>query len=234
MYRVSVDVGGTFTDLVALDESSGEVINIKTPSVPKNPEQGVVNAVEAFLGSHGADSVRMIGHATTIATNALFGQVDLDLPRTGLVTTKGFMDVIEIGRQRRAEVYNLFFERPPMLVKRRHRYEVNERIRHDGVVEKDIRISELNSVIERLSMDKVESVAVGFINSYANTVHEERVKQAIKDKLLLVGSGTSDTNITEALRYADGAIVGTYFKGGGVIENPVEKDRVTKLIKMIR
>ena len=78
MYRVSVDVGGTFTDLVALDEETGEVINIKTPSVPKNPEQGVVNAVEAFLGTHSADSVRMIGHATTIATNALFGQVDLD------------------------------------------------------------------------------------------------------------------------------------------------------------
>ena len=183
MYRVSVDVGGTFTDLVALDESSGEVINIKTPSVPKNPEKGVLNAVEAFLGSHTADSVRMIGHATTIATNALFGQIDLDLPRTGLVTTKGFMDVIEIGRQRRAEVYNLFFERPPMLVKRRHRYEVDERIKYDGVVEKDISGSDLYSVIDRLSSDKVESVAVGFINSYANTVHEEKVKQAIKERL---------------------------------------------------
>ena len=183
MYRVSVDVGGTFTDLVALDESSGEVINIKTPSVPKNPEKGVLNAVEAFLGSHTADSVRMIGHATTIATNALFGQIDLDLPRTGLVTTKGFMDVIEIGRQRRAEVYNLFFKRPPMLVKRRHRYEVDERIKYDGVVEKDISGSDLDSVIDRLSSDKVESVAVGFINSYANTVHEEKVKQAIKERL---------------------------------------------------
>lgn len=183
MYRVSVDVGGTFTDLVALDESSGEVINIKTPSVPKNPEKGVLNAVEAFLGSHTADSVRMIGHATTIATNALFGQIDLDLPRTGLVTTKGFMDVIEIGRQRRAEVYNLFFERPPMLVKRRHRYEVDERIKYDGVVEKGISGSDLDSVIDRLSSDKVESVAVGFINSYANTVHEEKVKQAIKERL---------------------------------------------------
>jgi len=183
MYRVSVDVGGTFTDLVALDEETGEVINIKTPSVPKNPEQGVVNAVEAFLGSHSADSVRMIGHATTIATNALFGQVDLDLPRTGLVTTKGFKDVIEIGRQRRAEVYNLFFERPPMLVKRRHRYEVDERIRHDGVVTQDINCAELDSVINRLSADGVESVAVGFINSYANTVHEEQVKQAISESL---------------------------------------------------
>lgn len=183
MYRVSVDVGGTFTDLVALDEETGEVINIKTPSVPKNPEQGVVNAVEAFLGVHSADSVRMIGHATTIATNALFGQVDLDLPRTGLVTTKGFKDVIEIGRQRRAEVYNLFFERPPMLVKRRHRYEFDERIRHDGVVMQDINCAELDSVINRLSEDGVESVAVGFINSYVNTVHEEQVKQAISESL---------------------------------------------------
>ncbi len=183
MYRVSVDVGGTFTDLVALDEETGEVINIKTPSVPKNPEKGVINAVKAFLGEHEADMVKMIGHATTIATNALFGQVDLDLPRTGLVTTAGFKDVIEIGRQRRAEVYNLFFERPPMLVKRRHRYELAERIKSDGSIEKGISGDEFNSVIKRLTEDGVESVAVGFINSYANTVHEEQVKQAIKDRL---------------------------------------------------
>ena len=178
MYRVSVDVGGTFTDLVALDESSGDVINIKTPSVPKNPEQGVINAVKAFLVNHDADTVKMIGHATTIATNALFGQVDLNLPRTGLVTTEGFKDVIEIGRQRRAEVYNLFFERPPMLVKRRHRYELEERITSEGEVEKGIDGDELDSIIKKLREDQVESVAVGFINSYANTIHEERVKQS--------------------------------------------------------
>ena len=183
MYRVSVDVGGTFTDLVALDESSGDVINIKTPSVPKNPEQGVINAVKAFLVNHDADTVKMIGHATTIATNALFGQVDLNLPRTGLVTTEGFKDVIEIGRQRRAEVYNLFFERPPMLVKRRHRYELEERITSEGEVEKEIDGDKLDSIIKKLREDQVESVAVGFINSYANTIHEERVKQAITDKL---------------------------------------------------
>lgn len=183
MYRVSVDVGGTFTDLVALDEKTGEVINIKTPSVPKNPEKGVINAVEAFLEIHNADSIRMIGHATTIATNALFSQVDLDLPRTGLVTTKGFKDVIEIGRQRRAEVYNLFFERPPMLVKRRHRYELTERVSHTGEIESGISQDELEAIINQMSMDGVESVAVGFINSYANTSHEERVKQAIKEKL---------------------------------------------------
>ena len=179
MYRVSVDVGGTFTDLVALDEVSGEIINIKTPSVPKNPEQGVVNAVNMFLGEHPPGSIKMIGHATTIATNALFGQVDLELPRTGLLTTSGFQDVIEIGRQRRAEVYNLFFERPPMLVKRRDRYIIKERISPKGVIEGNINHKELESIIQKIREDRIESLAVGFINSYANTTHETFVKEAL-------------------------------------------------------
>jgi len=183
MYRVSVDVGGTFTDLVALDEVTGEIINIKTPSVPKNPEQGVVNAVKVFLLDHPPESIKMIGHATTIATNALFGQVDLELPRTGLVTTSGFKDVIEIGRQRRAEVYNLFFERPPMLVKRRHRYVINERVSPKGEVEEGITSEELESIIHKVKEDEIESLAVGFINSYANTSHEVQVKKALGEAI---------------------------------------------------
>ena len=183
MYRVSVDVGGTFTDLVALDEVTGEIINIKTPSVPKNPEQGVVNAVKVFLLDHPPESIKMIGHATTIATNALFGQVDLELPRTGLVTTSGFKDVIEIGRQRRAEVYNLFFERPPMLVKRRHRYVINERVSPKGEVEEGINSEELESIIHKVKEDNIESLAVGFINSYANTSHEVQVKKALGEAI---------------------------------------------------
>ena len=183
MYRVSVDVGGTFTDLVALDEVSGDIINIKTPSVPKNPEQGVINAVKVFLGEHSPESIKMIGHATTIATNALFGQVDLELPRTGLVTTSGFKDVIEIGRQRRAEVYNLFFNRPPMLVKRRHRYTINERISPQGKVEGGIKTDELESIIHKIREDEIESLAVGFINSYANSAHEDLVKQVLSEAI---------------------------------------------------
>ena len=192
MYRVSVDVGGTFTDLVALDEKTGKVINIKTPSVPKNPEKGVINAVGDFLETHDAGSVRMIGHATTIATNALFGQVDLHLPRTGLVTTSGFKDVIEIGRQRRAEVYNLFFDRPPMLVKRKHRYELSERVSPDGLIESKIDEYELSGVIDRLMEDGIESVAIGFINSYANTWHEELVKKAILERLDVYVTGSHE------------------------------------------
>ncbi len=179
MYRVSVDVGGTFTDLVALDEETGEIINIKTPSVPKNPEQGVINAVKAFLVDHSPDTIGMIGHATTIATNALFGQVGLELPRTGLITTYGFKDVIEIGRQRRAEVYNLFFQRPPMLVKRRHRYVIDERVNPDGSISREISPDALDSIVGKVKDDEIESIAVGFINSYANTAHEVQVKERI-------------------------------------------------------
>ncbi|MCW3992300.1 MAG: hypothetical protein NWE79_06305 [Candidatus Bathyarchaeota archaeon] len=84
LLRVSVDVGGTFTDLVALDEETGELLNIKVPSVPKSPERGVLDAFRLLLQESEAEQFRMVGHATTIATNALFGQVDLDLHRTAL------------------------------------------------------------------------------------------------------------------------------------------------------
>lgn len=192
MYRVSVDVGGTFTDLVAFNEKTGEILNIKTPSVPKSPEKGVVKALEDFLIDNKASSVRMIGHATTIATNALFGQIDLELPKTGLITTYGFRDIIEIGRQRRAEVYNLFFERPPTLVKRRYRYELSERVSPSGNVILGLNERELKSIINRISEDGIEALAVGFINSYSNAIHEKIVKKAIQDQLDVYVTASSE------------------------------------------
>jgi len=183
LYRVSVDVGGTFTDLVAMDQETGGVLNIKVPTVPRNPEKGVVDAFVRFLEGVSPESIGMVGHATTIATNALFGQVDLELPRTALVTTKGFRDVVEIGRQRRAEVYNLFFSRPPMLVERRHRYEVEERIDYRGRVLKPLSGGDLDEAIEDIRSHGVESVAIGFINSYRDGRHEEEALQVMEEAL---------------------------------------------------
>jgi len=183
LYRVSVDVGGTFTDLVAMDQETGEVINIKVPTVPRSPEKGVVDAFVRFLQDVSPESIGMVGHATTIATNALFGQVDLELPRTALVTTKGFRDVIEIGRQRRAEVYNLFFSRPPMLVERRHRYEVEERIDYRGRILKPLSEDDLDDAIEAIRSQGVESVAIGFINSYRDGRHEEEALRVMEEAL---------------------------------------------------
>ena len=196
MFRVSVDVGGTFTDLVALNEETGELVNIKTPSVPRNPEKGVIGALTQFLQSHSPNQISMIGHATTIATNALFGQVDLELPETAFITTEGFKDVIEIGRQRRAEVYNLFFSRPPMLVKRRHRYEVAERMNERGEVETPLKVDQLSQIIQSLKSEGIKSVAIGFINSYANSAHEDMVKDSLENEFkdLYVTTSTSISN----------------------------------------
>jgi N-methylhydantoinase A len=182
LFRVSVDVGGTFTDLVALDEETGRVENIKVPSVPRNPERGVTEAFSKWLMGHNADQVRLVGHATTIATNALLGQIDLEVPKVALITTKGFRDVVEIGRQRRAEVYNLFFQRPPQLVERRFRYEVDERIEHDGTVGRKLDEEQLDGVLDEISMYGISSIAISFLNSYANTAHEERALALAKEK----------------------------------------------------
>ncbi|MDP2900349.1 MAG: hydantoinase/oxoprolinase family protein [Candidatus Bathyarchaeota archaeon] len=182
MFRVSVDVGGTFTDLVALDEETGRLENIKVPSVPRNPERGVTDAFMKWLEGHDADQVRMVGHATTIATNALLGQVDLKVSKVALITTRGFRDVVEIGRQRRSEVYNLFFQRPPQLVERRLRFEVDERVEHDGSVSKALDEGQLEGVLDEIRGLGVSSIAISFLNSYANSAHEERALALAKEK----------------------------------------------------
>ncbi|MGA8097951.1 MAG: hydantoinase/oxoprolinase N-terminal domain-containing protein, partial [Candidatus Cybelea sp.] len=118
--RVGIDVGGTFTDLVAVDRHSGEIVKHKLPSTPREPHRAVIEALAALCARYeSAPTFEFLGHSTTIATNALLGQLGLELPRVALVTTHGFCDVIEIGRQNRSEVYNLFVERPRPLVARR-------------------------------------------------------------------------------------------------------------------
>jgi len=183
LYRVGIDVGGTFTDLVAFDEETGELLNIKIPSVPRNPEEGVISALRQLLESRDPDSIRLIGHATTIATNALFGQIDLRLPKTAMITTKGFRDVVEIGRQRRAEVYNLFFKRPPVLVDRRHRYEVEERTGSDGTIITPLNKVDVEKALDDIEREGVESLAIGFINSHVNRSNEEEALNIARERL---------------------------------------------------
>jgi N-methylhydantoinase A len=199
LFRVSVDVGGTFTDLVALDEETGRVENIKVPSIPRNPERGVTDALGRWLEGHRADQVRLVGHATTIATNALLGQVDLEVPKVALITTKGFRDVVEIGRQRRSEVYNLFFQRPPQLVERRLRFEVEERIEHYGVVTGELDEKQLGTVLGEIERLGVSSIAISFLNSYANPTHEERALALAKEKKT-ISYLTSSSSISNEYR----------------------------------
>ncbi len=197
MYRLSVDVGGTFTDLVAMEETTGEIFNIKISTDPKNPDRSVIEALKKFLEKKNPSQIHMVGHATTIATNALFGQLDLELPKIAFVTTQGFRDIIEIGRQKRAEVYNLFFQRPPMLVKRKNRYTIPERILHDGRILKPLSRDDLQKVADVIRTAGSESIAIGFLNSYKNPTHE---KLALK----VLSSELSDIPITISSQVSSG------------------------------
>ncbi|BBG25107.1 hypothetical protein IC006_2442 [Sulfuracidifex tepidarius] len=165
----SVDVGGTFTDIVAVDESGVKIY--KGPTTPKAPEQGVLQGM-ARLGR-----VTTVVHATTIGTNSLLGQVNLELPKVALLTTKGFKDVIEIGRQNRPELYNPFFRKPTPLVPPELRFEVNERVGPNGEVIQEIDEKEVDERMREAKAMGTTSVAISFLHSFMNPVNEMKAKE---------------------------------------------------------
>ena len=134
MRRIGIDVGGTFTDIVLHDDTSGEVWSTKVPSTPSDPSVGALNGLNRILDLSKTTpaNVGFIGHGTTIATNMV---IEGKGAKTALVTTKGFRDILEIRRawrHDRADLYDLFFENPPDLVPRALRREVRERVLYDG------------------------------------------------------------------------------------------------------
>jgi N-methylhydantoinase A len=178
--RVGIDVGGTFTDLAATDSTSGERIGIKVPTTSREPERAVLAALETLLARYGEPpAIEFLAHSTTIATNALLGQLGLELPRVALVTTQGFRDVIEIGRQNRSEVYNLHVERPRPLVAREDRCTVRERLAADGTPVVPLDEVSLERACLRLRERRPDAVAVCLLHSYANDAHELRVARAV-------------------------------------------------------
>ncbi len=176
-YYIGVDIGGTFTDVVLFDSTTGDVRVLKVPSTPRKPEEAVINALNSLGLNHG--DVAIINHATTVATNALLTRSGL--PRAALITNEGFRDVLEIGRQRRAEIYNLRFARPPPLIPRSRRVTIRGRILADGSVAEDVPEEDLRRVKKRLIKDGVETVAVSLLNSYVNPAHERKVRDYIGD-----------------------------------------------------
>lgn len=181
-YRIGVDVGGTFTDLIAVSEDGSTLVPVKVPSAPGAPAEGVLDA----LGRLFADRPRRadyIVHASTIGTNIFLGQIGLVLPRAALLTTEGFRDVLEIGRQRRAELYNLFYERPRPLVERRLRIGVPERIDAVGRIVRPLDEERVRAAAAYLVAERVEAVAIVFLHSYVNSVHERRAKEILQAAL---------------------------------------------------
>ncbi|MFQ6065666.1 MAG: hydantoinase/oxoprolinase family protein [bacterium] len=170
MYRLSTDVGGTFTDGVLLDESNGMIKISKVSSTPKNPALGTIECMERFEIPLG--EVSFLVHGTTVVINAL---LEGKGAKTGLITTKGFRDVLEIGRSNRTQMYNALYKKPTPLVPRYLRLEIKERMGGNGEALAPLAIDDLAKIIEHLRKENVQSIAVCLVNAYANPKHEREI-----------------------------------------------------------
>jgi N-methylhydantoinase A len=179
MYRIGVDVGGTFTDFTLHDDVDGSVRFFKVESTPSDPSEAIENGIRQMLALFGLDaaSVGYVGHGTTVATNIV---IERRGARTGLLTTKGFRDVLELGRQARPSIYDYRIARPEPLVPRERRVEVNERLASDGEILIPLDDSSLERAVNALVDERVESVAICFLHSYRDDKHEKRARAAVE------------------------------------------------------
>ncbi len=182
-WRVGVDSGGTFTDISLVDETTGAVRVWKVPSTPDDPSRaivaGVVEGLSKAAGATPADAV-YFGHGTTVATNALIQHKGA---LTGLITTEGFHDLLEIGRQRRPHLYDLNCDKPAILVRRALRLGVPERLRHDGRVETPLDEVAVREAARRLKAAGVSAAAICFLYSYVDPRHEQAARRIVEEEL---------------------------------------------------
>ncbi len=180
--RIGVDVGGTNTDICAIDEAAGELMVYKLPSSLSDQSQAVVEGVKKIVEKYGLDyeDVDRFIHGTTVATNAI---LEGRGARTALITTKGFRDLLEIGRQKRPDLYDLQMDKAPVLVPRDLRFEASERMNYKGEILEALKDEEILSLIEELKKAGAEAVAVLFLNAYLNPENEARVKALIEEHL---------------------------------------------------
>lgn len=186
--RIGIDVGGTFTDVVAWD-SAGQMASCKVPTTPANPAEGVLNGIAA-LESKMAPVVS-IAHGTTMVTNAI---VERRGAPVGFITTRGFRDVFEIGRMSRTHLYRMDLPaKPAPLVPRRLSREIAERVTPDGMVSGKLSLEDLPAIIADFKLEGIESVAVCLLHAYANPAHEQELREALKAHFPYV-SVSSDIN----------------------------------------
>ena len=180
--RIAVDIGGTFTDLQVLDETTGISHAHKIPTTPDDPSEGLLIGLReaAVMFGFGLDQVSVLIHGTTIATNAVLQR---KLPIGALITTAGFEDVLEIGRHLRCQVYSNKAEERTLLIPRSRRFGLKERVKADGSVEVALDDNELRELARRLKNCEAETVAVVLLHAYVNPDHERRVLETLEQAL---------------------------------------------------
>ncbi len=185
-WRIGVDSGGTFTDICLFDEQAGRLEVWKVPSTPDDPSRGIAEGVEQSLRRVASEAAKpgaavvYFGHGTTVATNALIQHKGV---KTGLITTDGFRDLLEIGRQKRPDLYDLQADKPLTLVPRDLRLEVPERVRHTGEVERPLDEKAVRAAARALKAADVKAVAVSFLYGFLRPEHEQRTVAILREEL---------------------------------------------------
>lgn len=178
-YMVGVDVGGTFTDVTMVDSKSGNIENHKLPSTPQDPSKAIMNGIKELLDLQNVsnEEVTYLAHGTTVATNAL---IERKGAQTALIVTEGFKDLLEIARQTRPNLYDLFQEKPEPMIAGDLRFEVEERLYANGSIRTPINKEQLRTIIEEIKSKGIQSIAVCFLFSFNNPIHEQIAVEEIK------------------------------------------------------
>ena len=181
MRAIGVDVGGTFTDLALWDDVRGALAVFKLPSVPHDPALGILEGLKTLTSREGVspEDLTFVAHGTTVATNAL---LEGKGARTGLVTTRGFRDLLEIARQKRPHLYDLQADKPPPLVPRFLRREVGERLAWDGTTVEKLSLNDVREALDALRAEDIEALAVCFLYSFVDATHERLVAAEIRTR----------------------------------------------------
>ena len=181
-WRMGVDSGGTFTDVCLFDDRTGAMAVWKVASTQDDPSRGIAAGMAQAMEQVGAEaaSIAFLGHGTTVATNALIQNKGA---RTGLITTEGFRDLLEIGRQKRPSLYDLQADKPAVLVSRDLRLQVPERLRHDGTVELPLDQAAVRAAAHTMKSAGVQAVAVCFLYSFVSETHEATAARILTETI---------------------------------------------------
>ncbi len=182
VWRIGIDIGGTFTDVAMVEETSGRIGVAKVPTTPADLAEGVLRALELAMSRYEVDhaEVGLLSHATTVVTNAILEEKGA---RAALITTRGFRDVLELRRSARANLYDLFQDAPATLIPRRRRFEISERIGADGAIVTSLAENEIDELIVALKTARVDAIAVSLVFSFLNPEHERRLGARLRAAL---------------------------------------------------
>ncbi|HVY18260.1 MAG TPA: hydantoinase/oxoprolinase family protein [Rhodopila sp.] len=185
-WRIGIDIGGTFTDVAMVEEATGRIGIAKVLTTPKDFGQGVIDGLRRGIADNAIEpsSVALLSHATTVVTNALLEHKGA---KCGFINTRGFRDLLELRRSSRGDLYDLFQDPPPVLVPRRYRYEITERIDAQGAVVTPLAEDELPALIAAIRDAGLQTIGVSFLFSFLNDSHERAVGEALRKALPGVG-----------------------------------------------